>query len=145
MKTEQDTTLLNLRLETGRTVEEELRSLKGFARLLDARFEVFGVRFGLDALIGLIPVAGDGVTLIAGLFSIGTAIRLQLSPLVILGLIWTLLVDAGIGAIPIVGDIFDFFFRSHKRNFLRIEKELIRKAKRASGKADRAPAVSTIR
>lgn len=145
MKSEQDTTLLNLRLENGRTVEEELRSLKGFARLLDARFEVFGIRFGLDALIGLIPVAGDGVTLIAGLFSIGTAIRLRLSPLVILGLIWNLLVDAGIGAIPIVGDIFDFFFRSHKRNFLRIEKELIRKAKRASGKAARAPAASLSR
>ncbi len=140
MKTEQDTTLLNLRLENGRTVEEELRSLKAFASLLDARFEVFGVRFGLDALIGLIPVAGDGVTLVTGLFAIGTAIRLRLSPLVILGLIWNLLVDAGIGTIPVLGDIFDFFFRSHKRNFLQIEKALIRKAKRTSAATARAPA-----
>lgn len=137
MKTEADTTLLNLRLENGRTVEEELRTLKRFARLLDARFEVFGVRFGLDALIGLVPVAGDAMTLVTGLFSIGTAIRLGLSPLVILGLIVTLLIDAGVGSIPIFGDAFDFFFRAHKRNFLRIEKELIRKARRVSPEAAR--------
>lgn len=132
MARETETGLLGLRLENGRTVEEELRTLRSFARLLDSRFKVFGVRFGLDALIGLIPVAGDVAMLLSGLFTIVTAIRLRLPPFVILGLVWTLLVDTGIGAIPVLGDVFDLFFRSHKRNVARIEKALVRKAKRAA-------------
>ena len=58
--------LLKVRLESGRTVEEELKALRALARLLDSQFEVMGVKFGADALVGLIPVAGDAVTLVTG-------------------------------------------------------------------------------
>ena len=125
-----DAALLNVRLENGRTVEEELRKLKVLARMLDSQFSVMGMRFGLDSILGLVPVAGDVATGIAGTYSLFTAIRLKLHPLAIAHIGWNLLFDTVIGAIPVLGDIFDFFFKSNTKNFKVIEKHLTRKAKR---------------
>ena len=119
-----DAALMNVRLENGRTVQEELRKLDTLARMLDSQFSVMGMRFGIDSVLGLVPVAGD-------------AIRLKLHPLAIAHIGWNLLFDTVIGAIPLVGDVFDFFFKSNTKNFKVIEKHLTRKAKRhlARGKA----------
>ncbi len=130
-----DDTWLRLKLPSGRTVEEELRTVRALARLLDTRFEIAGQRFGIDAIVGLVPVAGDGVTLLTGFMAVFTAVRLRLPPWVIAGLIWNLLVDAGLGAVPVIGDVFDFFFRSHKRNFRMLEKAAIRRARRYADRA----------
>jgi hypothetical protein len=121
---------LYVRLENGRTVEEELRRLGVFSRMLDSQFSVMGVRFGLDSLLGLIPVAGDVATGIAGTYALATAIRLKLHPIAAVQIGWNLLFDTVIGAIPILGDIFDVFFKSNTKNFKVIEKHLTRKAQR---------------
>jgi hypothetical protein len=121
---------LYVRLENGRTVEEELRRLGVFSRMLDSQFSVMGVRFGLDSLLGLIPVAGDVATGIAGTYALATAIRLKLHPIAAVQIGWNLLFDTVIGAIPILGDIFDVFFKSNTKNFTVIEKHLTRKAQR---------------
>ena len=125
-----DAALLNVRLENGRTVEEELRKLNTLARMLDSQFSVMGMRFGLDSVLGLVPVAGDVATGIAGTYSLFTAIRLKLHPVAIAHIGWNLLFDTAIGAIPVLGDVFDFFFKSNTKNFKVIEKHLTRKAKR---------------
>ena len=125
-----DAALLNVRLENGRTVEEELRKLKVLARMLDSQFSVMGMRFGLDSILGLVPVAGDVATGIAGTYSLFTAIRLKLHPLAIAHIGWNLLFDTVIGAIPVLGDVFDLCFKSNTKNFKVIEKHLTRKAKR---------------
>jgi len=121
---------LYVRLENGRTVEEELRRLGVLSRMLDSQFSVMGVRFGVDSLLGLIPVAGDVATGIAGTYALATAIRLKLHPIAAVQIGWNLLFDTVIGAIPILGDIFDFFFKSNTKNFRVIEKHLTRKAQR---------------
>tara|TARA_R110000787_G_scaffold45526_3_gene111023 strand:+ start:16212 stop:16604 length:393 start_codon:yes stop_codon:yes gene_type:complete len=128
---------MNVRLENGRTVQEELRKLDTLARMLDSQFSVMGMRFGIDSVLGLVPVAGDVATGLAGTYSLFTAIRLKLHPLAIAHIGWNLLFDTVIGAIPLVGDVFDFFFKSNTKNFKVIEKHLTRKAKRhlARGKA----------
>ena len=122
--------LLNIRLENGKTVEEELRSFQTFAALLDSKFEVFGLKFGADSLIGLIPVAGDVSTGVAGIYALGKAQQLKLPLSASLHILWNLGFDTAIGAIPVVGDIFDFFFRSHAKNFKIVEKHLKRKAEK---------------
>tara|TARA_R110000782_G_scaffold149558_3_gene242253 strand:+ start:825 stop:1250 length:426 start_codon:yes stop_codon:yes gene_type:complete len=121
---------LGVRLENGRTVEEELRRLGVFSRMLDSQFSVMGVRFGVDSLLGLVPVAGDVATGIAGTYALATAIRLKLHPIAAVQIGWNLLFDTVIGAIPVLGDIFDFFFKSNTKNFKVIEKHLTRKAQR---------------
>lgn len=128
-----DEALMQLRLDSGRTVEEELAALRRFARILDNQFEVMGVRFGADALVGLIPVAGDAVTLIAGTTALYTSVRLKLPWHVHTRVVLNLLTDAGIGAIPILGDAFDFFFRSHKRNFRLVEHHVLERAAKQAG------------
>lgn len=128
-----DEALMQVRLDSGRTVEEELAALRRFARLLDNRFEVMGVRFGVDALVGLVPVAGDAVTLITGTTALYTSVRLKLPWHVHTRVVLNLLTDAGIGAIPILGDAFDFFFRSHKRNFRLVEHHVLERAAKQAG------------
>jgi len=128
-----DAALMQMRLDTGRTVEEELAALRKFARVLDNQFEVMGVRFGADALVGLIPVAGDAVTLITGTAALYTSVRLKLPWHVHARVVMNLLTDAGIGAIPILGDAFDFFFRSHKRNFRLVEQHVLERAAKQAG------------
>lgn len=129
----EDQSILNLRLENGRTVEEELRHFRTFAKLMDAKFSLFGVRFGLDSLLGLIPVAGDISMGIAGVVALISAFRLKLPLSAKLHILWNLGFDTLLGSIPIIGDIFDFFFRSNTKNFKVVEKHLAKKAKRHQG------------
>lgn len=124
---------MQVRLDSGRTVAEELAALRRFARVLDNQFEVMGVRFGADAIVGLIPVAGDLVTMIAGSTALYTSVRLKLPWHVHTRVVLNLLTDAGIGAIPILGDAFDFFFRSHKRNFRLVEHHALERTAKQAG------------
>jgi hypothetical protein len=122
--------LLKLKLENGKTVEEELRSVHVISRLLDTQFSLFGVRFGLDSILGLIPVAGDVTTLVMGLVALFSSIRLKLPLSSHLTILWNLGFDTVLGSIPLIGDIFDFFFRSHAKNFKVVEKHLKRRAEK---------------
>ena len=117
-------------LPNGRSVAEEVAGFDRFSDLMDTRFRIAGVPFGLDSLLGLLPVAGDAVTGAAGLYALGTALRLKLPVTAHIQIIWNLVVDMVIGSVPLAGDVFDFFFRSHRRNFRVVEKHLIRRAKR---------------
>lgn len=128
---------MDVRLENGRTVAEELRQFETLAKFMDTRFKLFGIRFGLDSLLGLIPVVGDVSTGAAGLYALGHAYRLKLPFRAKLHIIWNLVFDTLIGAIPVVGDIFDFFFKSNTKNFKIVEKHLHRKAARATKAASR--------
>jgi hypothetical protein len=73
-------------------------------------------RFGLDAVIGLIPSAGDLTSLgISGLLIL-TVLRHGVSFSVLLKMIWNIILDASVGTIPILGDFFDFSFKANRRN-----------------------------
>ncbi len=87
-------------------------------RVLDELVSVPGtpIKVGLDPLIGLIPVAGDALAALVGSWVILEASRFGI-PRVVLGrMIVNLVVDLGIGAIPLLGDIYDVAFRSNRRN-----------------------------
>jgi hypothetical protein len=75
-----------------------------------------GRRFGLDPIIGLIPVVGDGVAAVFGGWIIAEAARFRIPPVVLARMTLNLVVDLAIGAIPFVGDVFDFFYKSNDRN-----------------------------
>jgi hypothetical protein len=74
------------------------------------------IRVGLDPVIGLIPVVGDAVAAIMGVWVIGEAARFGIPRLVLGRMALNLVVDLAIGAIPLLGDIFDFGFRSNSAN-----------------------------
>lgn len=96
----------------------QLRHLESLARLMDSQFKVPGtnLRFGLDGLIGLIPGAGDLTTFGISGFMVFIMARNGASGAVLAKMIVNVLIDTVIGAIPLIGDLFDFGFKSNTRN-----------------------------
>jgi Domain of unknown function (DUF4112) len=88
------------------------------SRLMDDLVPIPGTshRIGLDPVLGLVPVAGDLVSAIAGCWIIVEAVRFGIPAVVLLRMAWNTGVDLVVGAIPLLGDLFDLAFRSNRRN-----------------------------
>lgn len=96
----------------------ELKWLDVTTKLMDNRFRIPGtdIRFGFDFLIGLIPGIGDIASLgISGVL-VSVMARKGASGMVIVKMLWNIIVDAVIGAIPVLGDLFDLSYRANRRN-----------------------------
>ena len=99
-------------------IEEELRSLERLADWMDTRFSVPGteLRFGLDGLLGLVPGIGDSVTVLPAAYVIMRARAIGTPPHIQARMVGNVILDLLVGAIPIVGDLFDFAFKANRRN-----------------------------
>jgi hypothetical protein len=88
------------------------------ATLLDTALVIPGtnVRFGLDALVGLVPVVGDMITTAVSLFIIREARQLGAPAHIIFRMLGHVALDGLIGAIPVAGDAFDVLYRANKKN-----------------------------
>jgi hypothetical protein len=97
---------------------ERIARLENIATLLDTALVIPGtnVRFGLDALVGLIPGVGDLITTAISLFIVHEARQLGAPGHVIFRMLGNVAVDGLIGAVPVAGDAFDVFYRANKRN-----------------------------
>ncbi|MGH2474554.1 MAG: DUF4112 domain-containing protein [Candidatus Limnocylindrales bacterium] len=74
------------------------------------------IRVGLDPIVGLIPVVGDAVAAGVGIWVIAEAARFGIPRVALARMVVNLLIDLGIGAIPLIGDVYDVTFRSNARN-----------------------------
>jgi Domain of unknown function (DUF4112) len=99
-------------------IEAELRKLEHFADWMDSRFRLPGTefRFGLDGLLGLVPGIGDSVTALPAAYIILRARAIGAPPHVQARMVGNVLMDLLIGAVPLVGDLFDFGFKANRRN-----------------------------
>jgi Domain of unknown function (DUF4112) len=100
---------------------EYLRRFRGLdhtAGLLDSRYRVpfTRVRFGWDAIVGLLPVVGDLATAAVSLHFVHRARALGADGRLASRMILNILIDALLGFIPIIGTVFDVFFRANERN-----------------------------
>lgn len=88
------------------------------AKVLDTSIRIPGTSWsiGLDPLLGLIPGIGDVIANLIGTVILGIGTRLQLPRIVLTRMSLNLLINGTVGAIPIVGDLFSVWFRSHARN-----------------------------
>jgi hypothetical protein len=95
-----------------------LKQLETLAKLMDAQFRIPGTdfRFGLDGLIGLIPGAGDLSTFAVSGYMVLLLARNGASGYVLARMILNILIDAVIGSIPLIGDLFDIAFKANMRN-----------------------------
>lgn len=94
--------------------------------LLERSFTIPGINrpVWLDAIVGLVPVVGDVVTAVMGAYIIWEARNLGMPKWKLWRMMGNLGVDTALGAIPLVGDAFDFLFRSNTRNLRIIRKHL---------------------
>jgi hypothetical protein len=105
-----------------RTAEDRDRSLaevQALAWLLDNSIPVPGTggrRFGIDALIGLVPGIGDAVSGAIGLLVVWRGSRMGLPRIAVTRMLLNTLVDVAVGAIPVLGDAFDLWFKANTRN-----------------------------
>src|SRR5436305_1813245 len=106
--------------------DDRIARIDALATLLDTAFVIPGtnVRFGLDALIGLIPGIGDAITTIISLYIVGEARALGAPPLLIVRMLANVAVDGLIGAVPLAGDAFDVAFRANRRNMALLREHL---------------------
>jgi hypothetical protein len=88
------------------------------AKVLDTTIRIPGTSWyiGLDPLLGLLPGIGDALANLIGTVILGIATRLQVPRIVLARMSFNLLINGTIGAVPLVGDMFSIWFRSHARN-----------------------------
>ena len=102
------------------------QSLKRFAELLDSGIRVPGTswRFGLDPILGLIPGFGDVAGAVLAGWVFVEAVRLGASRATLLRIAGNVALDASAGALPVVGDVFDFAWKANLRNVALLERHL---------------------
>ena len=95
------------------------------ATLLDSAvtLPVIG-RVGLDGIVGFLPVAGDWITALIGLYIVYQGYRLGLPRLTVLKMLLVVAADAVLGSVPLVGDLLDVVWRSAERNVATIERHV---------------------
>ena len=103
--------------------------LDRIATRLDARFRlpVIGTRFGWAGLLGLVPGVGDLATAVPGAFIFYEGVQMGASRRTLARIGINTMVDLLFGVIPVVGDMFDLFFKSHRRNVALLRRDLYRR------------------
>jgi len=114
------TTLTNGRIPAP-DLETDLRRARWLANWLDAKFSFMGIRFGIEGIIGLLPIAGDTLGMLAGIYPIFIAYRHRLGRGVQIRMILNLLIEWLIGVIPVAGDAADIWFKANLRNLRLLE------------------------
>ncbi|MFN4242002.1 MAG: DUF4112 domain-containing protein [Tepidisphaerales bacterium] len=100
----------------------DLRRCQALAWLLDARFGIGRIRFGVDAIVGLAPVVGDVLMALVGLYMAFVAWKHGLGAGTVLRIVLNLVIDVAIGAFPVLGDGADILFKAHLRNVRVLER-----------------------
>jgi hypothetical protein len=107
---------------------ERVARIDALATLLDTAFVMPGsnIRFGLDALIGLLPGLGDLISTAFSLFIVREARALGAPRWLVARMLVNVAVDGVVGAVPLVGDAFDVAWRANRRNMALLQKHLAR-------------------
>lgn len=95
-----------------------LRRMRGLARLMDTALRIPGTRFsfGADSIIGLVPGVGDFAGAAISLYIVNEARRLGVPNDKLAKMLVNIGFDAVAGSVPLVGDLFDVYFKSNRRN-----------------------------
>ena len=103
------------------SLHSEIALARRIVSLMDLKFHVFGIRFGIDPLLDIIPGLGNIVATGVSGYLFWIAYRLKVPFSVYLRMTWNIAVDYVFGVIPFVGIIADIFFRANIKNFALLE------------------------
>ena len=114
--------------KTERHDDERLAALDDLAHLLDSRWRIpgTGIRFGIDAVAGLLPGIGDAATGLVSAYIVLHGVRHRVPGHVIARMIGNVALDTVVGSVPIVGSLFDVFFKANNRNVRLLRRHLER-------------------
>ena len=105
-------------MATKRVTNNELRNVELLAKLMDTQFQISGtkIRFGLDPLLGVVPGLGDFTGFLVSGYMILICARNGASGFLLARMTLNIVIDALIGSIPLIGDLFDFAYKADRRN-----------------------------
>jgi Domain of unknown function (DUF4112) len=104
--------------------QQRLDLLRRWAVLLDSAFRVPGTnfRFGVDAILGLVPGLGDLSAPVYAAFMLVTGLRMRVPAIVMMRMVLNAGLDMLMGFVPILGDVADVFFKANLRNMALLER-----------------------
>lgn len=104
----------------------KVADLRNLADMLDSRWRVPGTewRFGIDGVASIIPGLGDTATGVIGAYIVWQAARIGVPRSTLIRMAANVGVDWAVGSIPVLGTIFDFAFKSNKRNMRLLNQHL---------------------
>lgn len=119
-------TRLNLEFPLGNDPAAVRRRIEAMERVLERSLILPGTsrQLGLDAILGLVPVAGDIISAALGFYIVWEARNIGMSKWQLARMTANVGFDALVGAVPVAGDLFDFLFRSNSRNLKIVLKHL---------------------
>jgi hypothetical protein len=106
------------------TADARLRWIESISTFMDDQFRVPGTqfRFGLDPILSFIPFGGSAASFAISAGLLFTMVKYGVSRKVLILMLGNLLLDATLGSIPVVGNIFDFFYKANQRNVRLLKK-----------------------
>ena len=113
-----------------REVQVVDKSLDRLGWLMDDLFRIpiLGWRFGLDAIVGLIPAFGDTSTSLVSFYILVSAVRYRVPKITLLRMGVNIAIDYIVGSLPVVGDLFDAWWKSNRMNL-----DLLKRRAQVSG------------
>ncbi|MBE9177684.1 DUF4112 domain-containing protein [Oculatella sp. LEGE 06141] len=103
-----------------------LNRIRKLSRLLDTsiRIPVIGFRFGLNPIIGLVPGLGDMISAGFSTYLLVMATRFRLPAKTIQWMVFNIAIESILGSVPLIGDLFDAYYKANIRNLALLEKHL---------------------
>jgi Domain of unknown function (DUF4112) len=116
------------------TLQARYRRLRHVAVLMDGVLRVPGTkfRFGLNSLIGLPPAAGDAMLTAISLWIVWQGSKLGLPREKIVRMLGNVAIEAALGSVPVLGDLFDVIWKANLRNLAIIERHLAEERTKSS-------------
>ncbi len=97
-------------------MEKEIKAARFIAGLLDNKFEIFGIKFGINALFEIVPGLGDAVATLLSLYIIALAFKVKAPANLLAQMISNVVITFIFGLIPFLGDVFYIFYKPNIRN-----------------------------
>ncbi len=103
------------------SLHEHIAFAKRLTQVMDLKFHVIGIRFGIDPLLNIIPGVGNILAAATSFYLFWIATRLKVPKRVYWRMLWNILVDYVAGVVPYIGIVFDIFYRANAKNLVLIE------------------------
>jgi hypothetical protein len=107
------------------TQHRSMASARQLARLMDSRFGVGGVRFGLDPILGIVPGLGDAVASVASIHLLLVGLHLGVPGSKLARMALNIGVDFVFGLVPVLGRVTDLIFKANTRNLRILEAHVL--------------------
>lgn len=108
------------------TLDRRLERLRWVGWILDSSVRIpgTGIRFGIDAIIGLVPGLGDIIAGALSLYIIAESAKLGVPRALLARMGWNVAIDTLVGEVPVLGDLFDVAWKANMRNLKLLEEHL---------------------